>query len=120
VEIEENMKEQKKLVGEMRVQLQSLQNSRVNHKDVLVRHENHTKKLIELVNEISEKQTKFEMERSRMEDIEARRFSTFEAQGRRTRSENLYDFDDGASGRGSSRRGERRRSSSGSRRRSKF
>ena len=101
-EIEENMKEQKKLVGEMRVHLQNLQNSRVNHKDVLVRHENQTKKLIELVNEISEKQNEFEKERTQMEEMKARRFSTFETKGRRTRDEDLYDLGDGRSGRGSS------------------
>ena len=93
-EIEENMKEQKKLVAEMRVQLQNLQNSRVNHKDVLVRHENQTKKLIELVNEISEKQNEYEMERTRTTDVKARRFSRFEAKERRTRSDELYDLAD--------------------------
>ena len=115
-EIDENIKEQKKLVAEMRVHLQNLQNSRVNHKDVLVRHENQTKKLIELVNEISEKQNEYEMERTRAEDMKARRFSTFEAQGRRIRGENLYDFDDIASGRGSSsgRQHHRRRTHSSS------
>lgn len=100
-EIEENMKEQKKLIAEMRVHLQNLQNSRVNHKDVLVRHENQTKKLIELVNTISEKQNEYEMSRSRMENTRARRFSTFEAKGSRTRNENLYDFGEGTSARGS-------------------
>ena len=126
------MKEQKKLTGEMRVHLQNLQNSRVNHKDVLVRHENHTKKLIELVNEISEKQNEYEMERSRMEDMKAKRFSTFEAKGRRTRGETLYDFEDGggsSSGRhhrhhrrahSSPVDKDRRKSLSGSRRHSKL
>lgn len=96
------MKDQKKLVGEIRVHLQNLQNSRVNHKDVLVRHENQTRKLIELVNDISEKQIEYERERSKMEHLKAQRFSTFEAIGRRTRTEDLYDFEDGRSyGRGS-------------------
>lgn len=78
----------------MRVHLQNLQNSRVNHKDVLIRHENQTKKLIELVNDISEKQNEHEMERTRMDSIKAKRFSTFEARGRRARAETLYDFDE--------------------------
>lgn len=90
VEIEENAKEQKKLLGEMRIQLQSLQNSKVNHKDVLIRHENQSKKLIELVNVMSAKQHEAEMERKHVENAKARRFSTFEENGRRTRGEELY------------------------------
>ena len=93
-EIEENAKEQKKLLGEMRIQLQSLQNSRVNHKDVLIRHENQSKKLVELVNVISAKQHEAEMERRLVEDAKARRFSTFEENERRIREEELYDYHD--------------------------
>ena len=112
-EIEENMKEQKKLVSEMRVHLQNLQNSRVNHKDVLVRHENQTKKLIELVNEISEKQNEQEMERTRTSDAKARRFSSFEAKGRRTHGDDLYDFGENRrAGSSSGRRHHQRRTHS--------
>ena len=93
-EIEENAKEQKKLLGEMRIQLQSLQNSRVNHKDVLIRHENQSKKLVELVNVISAKQHEAEMEKKFVEDAKARRFSTFEENERRIREEELYDYHD--------------------------
>ena len=101
-ELQENLKEQKKLLGEMRIHLQNLQNSRVNHKDVLVRHENMTKKLIELVNDISDKQHEMEMKKKMMSDERAKRFSTFEGQGRRVRGEELYDL---PSGRQSGRKG---------------
>ena len=116
-EIDSNMKEQKKLVSEMRTSLQSLQNSRINHKEVLVRHENQTKKLVELVNSISETQNEQEMERTQIRDSAAKRFSTFEPRGRRTQHEELYFLEQGrmpGSSRSNSRRRHTRAHTSGS------
>lgn len=102
-EIDESTKEQKKLLSEMRVRLQNLQNSRVNHKDILVRHENHVKKLIELVNEMSARQHELEMHNQWVEDAKARRFSSFGGKEKKIRPEDLYELQD-VGGHGSRRR----------------